>query len=187
MRCQLRIPCLFGTFFLLWTIFFAPAAAGQIPPPETTISPPLHLTSEQDHQRIMDLLHITTLRRGPDGDPKSPNAANFDESKVPPYPPLPDSLVLKNGKKVTTPKMWWKQRRPEIVEEFDSEVYGRAPQITSRVNWELISATKENIGDLPAITKKLVGHVDNSAYSLITVDIQLTLTVPANATSPVPE
>ena len=186
MRFQLRIPCLFGTFFLLWTIFFAPAAAGQIPPPETTISPPLHLTSEQDHERIMDLLHITTLRRGPDGDPKSPNAANFDESKVPPYPPLPDSLVLKNGKKVTTPKMWWKQRRPEIVEEFDSEVYGRAPQITPRVNWELISATKENIVDLPAITKKLVGHVDNSAYSLITVDIQLTLTVPANATSPVP-
>ena len=43
---------------------------------------PVHLTAEQDHQRMMDLLHITSLRRGADGDPKSPNAANYDESKA---------------------------------------------------------------------------------------------------------
>jgi len=158
---------------------------------QTTASQPaappfVHLTSEQDHQRIMDLLHITTLRRGPDGDPKSANAANFDESKVPPYPPLPDPLTLKNGKRVTAPEIWWKQRRPEIVEDFDREVYGRVPQDTPRVNWELISTSKENVGDLPAITKKLVGHVDNSAYPLVTVDIQLAVTVPANAAGPVP-
>src|SRR5205823_730410 len=36
------------------------------------------------------------------------------------------------------------------------------------------------------ITKQLVGHVDNSSYPLITVDIQLTLSTPANATRPVP-
>jgi hypothetical protein len=36
------------------------------------------------------------------------------------------------------------------------------------------------------ITKKLVGHVDNSSYALITVDIQLSLTTPANAAGPVP-
>ena len=75
-----------------------------------TLPLPVHLTSEQDHQRLMALLHISELRRGPDGDPKSPNAANVDESKVPPYS-LPDPLVLKNAGKVTTPEMWWKQRR----------------------------------------------------------------------------
>ncbi len=62
---------------------------------------PVHLTAEQDHQRLMDQLHITSLRRGPDGDPKSPNAANLDESEVPPYK-LPDPLILKNGQKVTS-------------------------------------------------------------------------------------
>jgi hypothetical protein len=31
-----------------------------------------------------------------------------------------------------------------------------------------------------------VGHVDNSSYPLITVDIQLTLTIPAAATRPAP-
>ena len=44
----------------------------------------------------------------------------------------------------------------------------------------------ENVGDVPVVTKKLVGHVDNSAYPQITVDIQLTLTTPAKAAGPVP-
>ncbi|MCM3874580.1 MAG: hypothetical protein ND895_28130, partial [Pyrinomonadaceae bacterium] len=44
----------------------------------------------------------------------------------------------------------------------------------------------EKNGDTPVITKKLVGHVDNSSYPQITVDIQLTLTTPANATGAVP-
>jgi hypothetical protein len=152
---------------------------------QSSQTPPAHLTSEQDHQRTLDLLHIASLRRGPDGDPKSPNAANFDESKVPPYS-LPDPLTLKNGKKVKTAKMWWQRRRPEIVEDFDREIYGRVPHFTPKVNWEVTSTIKENVGDVPAITKKLVGHVDNSSYPLVNVDIQLTLTTPANALGPVP-
>src|SRR4051812_12805979 len=146
---------------------------------------PVHLTSEQDHQRLMALLHISELRRGPDGDPKSPNAANVDESKVPPYS-LPDPLVLKNGKKVTTAEMWTKQRRPEIVEDFDREIYGRVPRDAPKVKWEVTATEKQTVGDVPVVTKRLVGHVDNSSYPLITVDIRLTLTTPAAATRPVP-
>ena len=149
-------------------------------------TPPVHLTSEQDHQRMMDLLHIASLRRGADGGPKSPNAANYDESKANSHSNLPDPLVLKNGKKVTTAKMWWDERRPEIVEDFDREIYGRLPKTTPKVNWEVVGTTKEMNGDVPVITKKLLGHVDNSAYPLVTVDIDLTLTTPANATRPVP-
>ncbi|MGC2465423.1 MAG: hypothetical protein WA517_09525, partial [Candidatus Acidiferrum sp.] len=66
--------------------------------------PPVHLAAEQDHQRLMNLLHITSLRRGADGDPKSPRAANYDEAKANPYPKLPDPLKLNNGKKVKTAK-----------------------------------------------------------------------------------
>ena len=146
---------------------------------------PIHLTAEQDHQRILDQLHIAELRRGPDGDPKSPNAANFDESKVPPYK-TPDPLVLHRRKRVTTPEMWWQLGRPEIVEDFDREVYGRVPAVTPKVNWEVVSTTKETVGDVPVITKKLVGHVDNSSAPQITVDIQLSLTMPASASTPVP-
>jgi hypothetical protein len=158
-------------------------AVGQTP--ASSSPPPVHMTAEQDHQRLLDLLHVTTLRRGPDGDPKSPNAANVDESKVPPYS-LPDPLVLRDGKKVKSAKMWWKQRRPEIVEDFDREIYGRVPKNTPKVNWEVTSTAQEKNGDVPVITKTLLGHVDNSAYPLIHVDIQLTLSTPANATGPVP-
>ncbi|HXY25461.1 MAG TPA: polysaccharide deacetylase family protein [Candidatus Acidoferrum sp.] len=148
--------------------------------------PPVHLTAEQDHQRLMDLMHISSLRRGPDGDPKSPNAANFDESKVDPALTVPDPLILNNGARVTTAEMWWKQRRPEIVEAFDREIYGRVPKATPKVNWEVLSTTSEENSGVPVITKKLVGHVDNSSYPLISVDIQLTLTTPTKASGPVP-
>jgi peptidoglycan/xylan/chitin deacetylase (PgdA/CDA1 family) len=165
--------------------FFAGAVDARSQTGAANPVPPVHLTAEQDHQRMMDLLHITSLRRGADGSPKSPHAANYDESKVAPYT-LPDPLVLKNGKKVKTAKTWWKQRRPQIVEDFDSEIYGRVPKETPKVNWEVISKIEEKNGDVPVITKKLVGHVDNSSYPLIGVDIQLTLSTPANAKGPVP-
>ena len=129
--------------------------------------PPVHLTAEQDHQRLMDLLHITSLRRGADGDPKSPYAANYDEAKATLSSKLPDPLKLNNGKEVKTAKVWWQKRRPEIVEDFDREIYGRVPKETPKVVWEVTSTAHEINGDVPVITKKLVGHVDNSAYPAI--------------------
>jgi len=147
---------------------------------------PLGLTAEQDHQRIMDLLHITSLRRGADGDPKSPNAANYDESKAKPYTKLPDPLALENGKTVKTAKVWWAKRRSEIAEDFDREIYGRVPRNAPKVTWEVVGTTRERNGEVPVVTKKLVGHVDNSSYPLISVNIDLTLTTPANAPGPVP-
>jgi peptidoglycan/xylan/chitin deacetylase (PgdA/CDA1 family) len=166
------------TFCALLLVFLTPLRGSNLPP--------VHLTAEQDHQRMLELLHITALRRGPDGDPKSPNAANFEESKVSPNLTLPDPLLLNDGKEVTTQEVWWKQRRPEIVELFDREIYGRVPLNVPKVRWEVVSSTSEKIGGMPATTKKLVGHVDNSSYPLITVDIQLTLTTPSRASGPVP-
>jgi hypothetical protein len=175
MRAQ-QFSCL--SYLLLFLLGFHP--------PRVDNPPPVHLTAEQDHQRLLDLLHISSLRRGPDGDPKSPNAANFDESKVDPKLSLPDPLILNNGTRVTTAEMWWKERRPEIVELFDREIYGRVPKNAPSVKWEVVSTTPEENGGISVVTKKLVGHVDNSSYPLITVDIQLTLTVPAKAGGPVP-
>jgi hypothetical protein len=149
-------------------------------------APPVKMTSQEDHKRMMELLKIKELRRGADGNPKSERAANLDESKANPYPDLPDPLVLKSGKKVTTAEMWVKERRAEIVEDFDREVYGRVPKETPKVKWEVTATEKQMVGEIPVVVKKLVGHVDNSAYPLITVDIQLTLTTPAEAKGPVP-
>ncbi len=148
---------------------------------------PVQLTAQQDHQRTMDLLHITALRPGADPNhPGAPNAVNYDESRANPYPDLPDLLTLKNGRKVTTAAIWWNQRQPEIVEDFSREIYGRVPANTPKVNWEVVRTKKEMNGAVPVITKELTGHVDNSSDPLITVDIDATLTTPANAIGPVP-
>jgi hypothetical protein len=153
------------------------------PPPPS----PAQLAAQADRQKMMDLLHIASLRQGANGNnPQAPNAANYDESKANPYPDLPDPLVLNSGKKVTSPKMWWNQRRPEIVELFDREIYGRVPNNLPKVKWEVRSTTNEMNGDVPVITKELVGHVDNSSYPDMTVDIRLSLSTPANAKGPVP-
>ena len=149
--------------------------------------PPVDLTAAQDHQRLMDLLHMTSIRAGRNGsNPKSTNYAHYDESKANPFPNLPDPLVSKDGTKVTSAKMWWRKRRPEIVEDFDREIYGRVPKKTPKVNWEVVKTTTETNGTVPVTTKQLVGHVNNSAYPPITVDIQMSLSTPVNATKPVP-
>jgi hypothetical protein len=162
---------------------FACIARGQDASPPAPAPP----TAQQDHQQMMDQLHIASLRPGADGNhPDASNAANYDEAKANPYPNLPDPLVLKNGKRVKTAKDWWTKRRPEIVEDFDREVYGRVPEVTPKVTWEVTATTPEKNGDVPVITKKLLGHVDNSADPAIIVNIGLTLTTPANASGPVP-
>jgi hypothetical protein len=142
--------------------------------------PPVTFTGDGDHQNMMDQLGIKALRRGADPN----NQATFNEATANRYP-LPELMRMKNGKQVTTAKQW-KARRAEIQEEFEREVYGRIPRNTPKVKWEVTNTANEEVGGLPVITKTLVGHVDNSSYPLITVDIQASVTTPANATGPVP-
>jgi hypothetical protein len=151
------------------------------------LPPPVKLTAQEDHRRMMELLGIASLRPGANGrDPNAPNAANYDESKANPYPKLPDPLMLKNGKPVTTAEAWWSLRRPEIVEDFDREIYGRVPKEVPKVSWEVTETLREKVGETPVVVKKLVGRADNSSYPHINVEIQLTLTTPESAAGPVP-
>ena len=167
----------------LLLILAVPASAQE---PKAADESRLPLTTPQDHRLMMKALGIRSLREGANGmNRNAPNAANYDESKVKPFT-LPDPLVCKDGTKVASAEQWWTKRRPEIVEDFDREVYGRVPKDVPKVTWEITSTTNEKVGDIPAITKRLVGHVDNSRYPQIKVDIQLTLTRPAEAQGPVP-
>jgi len=144
------------------------------------------ITAAEDHRNMMEQLGIKSLRPGPSGNESAPNHANYDESLANPYPDLPDLLTLKNGKKVTTPEIWWKQRRPEIVEDMEKEVYGRLPKKIPAVKWTVDISEREMVGFIPVIAKKLTGHVDNSEYPLIDVNISMVLVTPANAKGPVP-
>lgn len=143
-------------------------------------------TAQQDHDNMKQQLGIKKLRPGPSGNESAPNHANYDESIANPCPQLPDILTLNNGKKVTTAEEWWKQRRPEIIEGFEKEVYGRLPKNIPRVTWTVKVTDREFVNRIPVIAKMLVGHVDNSEYPLINVDINMMLVVPANVKGPVP-
>lgn len=147
----------------------------------------LRVASEADHKAMMRMLGIESLRPGVNGsDPSAPNGVNYDEAKANTFTTLPELLELKNRKPVKDAKTWWSKRAPEIREEFDREVYGRVPSNTPNVKWEVIATSHENKEGIPVTIRKLVGHVDNSSYPQVSVDIQMTLTLPANATGPVP-
>ncbi|HLN19560.1 MAG TPA: hypothetical protein VK213_00615 [Bacteroidales bacterium] len=143
-------------------------------------------TAEQDHQNMMDQLGIKSLRPGPASDPNVPGHANYDEAIATPYPDLPEILRMKNGEKVTTPEQWWNQRRPEIVKDVETELYGRLPDNIPQVTWTVEVSERERVGRTQVIAKKLVGKVDNSEYPLIDVNINMVLVTPANAKGPVP-
>jgi hypothetical protein len=159
---------------------------GKLSPADSAYWANIKRLSQLDYQNMLEQLHIDSTRPGPSGNPQAPNAANSDESKATQYSSLPNPLILNNGQPVTTEKMWWDQRRPEIVELFDREIYGRVPKDIPKVNWELVSTIYDTSNHVPAITKKLIGHVDNSSYPSITVNIELTLSTPANIKTPVP-
>lgn len=152
-----------------------------------TASPgPVMFTAEQDQQNMMGQLGIEMLRPGPSGDPKSPDHANYDESKANPYPNLPDALQLYDGQKVTTTQVWWTKRRPQIVHDFEQYIYGRVPANVPKVTWSVVASEKEMVGFHPVIATELEGRVDNSSYPLISVNLRMTLVTPADAKGPVP-
>jgi len=142
--------------------------------------PQVKFTGDGDHQNMMDQLGIKALRPGANPNDQS----RFDEATANKYP-LPELMVMKDGTKVTKAKQW-RARRAEIQEDFEREVYGRIPKNVPKVNWEVTNTSTENIGGISVIAKTLVGHVDNSSYPLIKVDIQASMTTPANAKGPVP-
>lgn len=165
-RLQTTVAAL---FLILCSLLALPASAQNAP-------------RYDDHQNMMDQLGIKALRHGPDPN----NQSTFDEATANPYAStMPDVLTMKDGTKVTRPDQW-PARRAEIQEDFEREVYGRIPANTPKVNWEVTATTRSTNGGFPVITKTLVGHVDNSMDSNITVNIQANFTVPANATKPMP-
>ena len=170
-------------FALLFALLVSSSMRAQFDPKQMDS---LKNATNEDYRWMLKQLKFDSLRAGPSGNPKAPNAANTDESKASPYTSLPDPLILHNGARVRDAETWWNKRRPEIVEYFDREIYGRVPKNVPRVTWQVVSTKNDTVENIPVIVKKLSGHADNSSFPSIGVDIQLTLTIPAKAETPVP-
>ena len=142
-------------------------------------------TAAEDHQQMMEQLGIKSLRPGPSGNEQDANHANYDEAKANPFPALPDLLTLKDGHKVTSPGLWTR-RRAELVEDFEREVYGRIPKAVPRVTWSVVATDTGTVAGRRVLGRQLTGHVDNSAFPEIALDIPATVVVPADAKGRVP-
>jgi hypothetical protein len=147
---------------------------------------PVTFTTQEDHRNMLEQLGITRLRPGPSGNENAPNHANYDEALANPYPNLPDPLVLKNGQPVTTAEAWWKQRRPEIVEDFEREVVGRIPPHVPKVTWTVVETRETTVAGKPVIEKQLQGRVENALCPSVEVNIAMTLGTPKDAKEKVP-
>ena len=147
---------------------------------------PVSFTADQDRQNMMDQLGIKELRPGFSGNENAPNHANYDESKANPYPNVPDPLTMNDGQKVTTPEIWRKDRRTQLIDSYSRYVYGFVPDNIPNVHWTVTAVDNELIGFTPVIAKDLIGEVENSSCPAITVKIHMTVVTPANAKGPVP-
>jgi len=175
------------SLFILFVVCFVHVARAQEARIDSSKYPKIvTFNAQQDHNNMMQQLGVKELRPGPSGNEADANHANTDESLANPCPQLPDLLTTKSGKKVTTADLWWKQRRPELVEDLEREVYGRLPKKIPAVTWTVKVTDKEFVGWTPVIARQLIGHVDNSEYPLINVDINMMLVVPTNVKGPVP-
>jgi hypothetical protein len=170
----------------LATAFVLNASAQQTAPPAPT--PPRIPTAEEraaisaasaaERSRELKLLGITAIQPPATAyDIGKPGNANYDESKANPYPNLPSLMVMKDGKKVTTAAQW-SARRKELLDLFAENVYGNYPAHIPSVTWKVESTEEKTVAGLPAVVKHIVGHVDNSAYPAITVNIVADVVTP---------
>lgn len=103
------------------------------------------------------------------------NPANYDESKIPDYT-LPDPLELSRGKKITTSKVWEKERRPEILSLFKEQVYGKIPGELNIASYEIIEKSN-NALDGKAIRKQVLLKFEKQNKTL---DVNLLIYLPKN-------
>jgi hypothetical protein len=71
---------------------------------------------------------------------------NYDESKVPAYT-LPDPLQCGDGSRVSDAAGWREKRRPELLELFAREVYGRTPAgRPEKMHWAVTAVDRAALG-----------------------------------------
>ncbi len=107
---------------------------------------------------------------------------NYEEQKVPKYD-LPDPLVASDGTKVTDAQAWRAKRRPEILELFRAQVYGRSPiDRPKNMTFEVFDLDRKALGG--TATRKQVSVYFSGEKTGPTMDMLIYL--PNAAKTPVP-
>src|SRR5688500_4669342 len=70
---------------------------------------------------------------------------NYDESKVPKYK-LPDVLKTNGNKTVKDKHTWEKVRRPEILKQFEENVFGLMPKRYDSITYAILNKNEKAMG-----------------------------------------
>ena len=106
---------------------------------------------------------------------------NYDEAKVPKYE-LPDPLLLENGRRVTDAGTWVSKRRPEILELFTTQVYGRSPAPRKDMHFEVTDVDKNALGG-KAVRKQVTVYFSADRRG---PQMNILIYLPAKAKDPAP-
>jgi dienelactone hydrolase len=112
---------------------------------------------------------------------KSRPEFNYFEDKVKPYT-LPDVLTAPSGKKIVTSGDWQKYGRPELMELFRTNVFGRVPSAPYKKSFKIVNEDKNAMGGT-ATLKQVDVTITSGSRSLV---IHLNLFVPNSVKKPVP-
>ncbi|NOX55463.1 MAG: acetylxylan esterase [Planctomycetes bacterium] len=132
-------------------------------------------------RKVLWLVFVAAALSGATPVAAQPEGTNYDESKVPKYT-LPDPLVCADGTRVTDAATWTKKRRPEILELFRREVYGRSPGRPESMKCVVTSVEPDALGGKAVrkeVTILFAGTPDGPFMDLL-------IYLPAEARRPVP-
>ena len=104
---------------------------------------------------------------------------NADPAKIAPYT-LPDALTMQDGRRVETPEQWFRERRPEILNIFETEVYGKAPGKWADTSYEVLEEDRHALGGKAVRKQVKIKFNGTGRY------IQVLMYLPAEAKGPVP-
>jgi hypothetical protein len=105
----------------------------------------------------------------------------YDEAKVPKYS-LPDPLVMNSGERVRDANTWTSRRRPEILEIYRTEMYGRSPERPAQLAFDVSSIEKRALGGR-AVRKQVTISV---AAGTAAPKMKVLIYLPTSAQKPVP-
>lgn len=105
---------------------------------------------------------------------------NEDESKVPSYA-LPDALTTLKGKKIKNVRQWEKIRRPELLNLFEIEMFGKMPGRPADMHFRVLTEDKNALNG--AATRKEVAMFFDKEESHSVV---LLMYIPNGVNGPVP-
>lgn len=106
---------------------------------------------------------------------------NYDESKIPDYV-LPDIMVSNSNIPIKNVDQWVEIRRPEILELFKSEVYGKIPEWEVKVRFKIVDIKKNALDGLAE--RKQIKIVISGNDRELSADLLIYL--PAKQADPVP-